>query len=100
MINGTPSDSAGHDAVVLLEKILDNYKINRTDLQLDRKLDIAKTMAVQLAIKPQTQLSELEMQNIVDQLFACNVAEVAPNGKKIYVIISMEELMEKFGRSL
>ena len=96
MINGTPSDSAGHDAVVLLEKILDNYKINRTDLQLDRKLDIAKTMAVQLAIKPQTQLSELEMQNIVDQLFACNVAEVAPNGKKIYVIISMEELMEKF----
>ena len=100
MINGTPSDSAGHDAVVLLEKILDNYKINRTDLQLDRKLDIAKTMAVQLAIKPQTQLSELEMQNIVDQLFACNVAEVAPSGKKIYVIISMEELMEKFGRSL
>ena len=100
MINGTPSDSAGHDAVVLLEKILDNYKINRTDLQLDRKLDIAKTMAVQLAIKPQTQLSEMEMQNIVDQLFACNVAEVAPNGKKIYVIISMEELMEKFGRSL
>ena len=96
MINGTPSDSAGHDAVVLLEKILDNYKINRTDLQLDRKLDIAKTMAVQLAIKPQTQLSEMEMQNIVDQLFACNVAEVAPNGKKIYVIISMEELMEKF----
>ena len=100
MINGTPSDSAGHDAVVLLEKILDNYKINRTDLQLDRKLGIAKTMAVQLAIKPQTQLSEMEMQNIVDQLFACNVAEVAPNGKKIYVIISMEELMEKFGRSL
>ena len=100
MINGTPSDSAGHDAVVLLEKILDNFKINRTDLQLDRKLDIAKTMAVQLAIKPQMPLSELEMQNMVDQLFACNVAEVAPNGKKIYVIISMEELMEKFGRNL
>ncbi len=96
MINGTPSDSAGHDAVVLLEKILDNYKINRTDLQLDRKLDIAKTMAVQLAIKAQTPLNELEMQNIVDQLFACNVSEVAPNGKKIYIIIGMEELMQKF----
>ena len=96
MINGTPSDSAGHDAVALLEKILDNYKINRTDLQLDRKLDIAKTMAVQLAIKAPTPLGELEMQNIVDQLFACNVAEVAPNGKKIYIIIGMEELMQKF----
>jgi len=91
MINGTPSDAAGCDALALLEQILDNYKINRTDLQLDRKLNLAKTMASQLAIKPQTRLTEVEMQNIVDQLFACNVAEVAPSGKKIYVILNMEE---------
>ena len=94
MINGTPSDAAGCNAVTLLEQILDNYKINTTDLQLDRKLNLAKTMAVQLAIKPQTRLSEIEMQNLVDQLFACNVAEVAPNGKKIYVILNMEDLFK------
>ena len=91
MINGTPSDAAGHDAVALLEQILDNFKINRTDLQIDRKLNLAKTMAAQLSIKAQTRLSEMEMQNLVDQLFACNVAEVAPNGKKIYVILNMED---------
>lgn len=94
MINGTPSDAAGCDAVDLLEEILENYKTNTTDLQLDRKLNLAKTMAVQLAIKPQTRLSEMEMQNLVDQLFACNVAEVAPNGKKIYVILNMEDLFK------
>ena len=94
MINGTPTDAAGCDAVALLEKILDNYKINRTDLQLDRKLDLAKTLAAQLSIKPQTRLSEMEMQNLVDQLFACNVAEVAPNGKKIFVILNMEEFFK------
>ena len=94
MINGTPTDAAGCDAVALLEKILDNYKINRTDLQLDRKLDLAKTLATQLSIKPQTKLSEMEMQNLVDQLFACNVAEVAPNGKKIFVILNMEEFFK------
>ena len=94
MINGTPSDAAGCDAVALLEKILDNYKLNRTDLQLDGKLNLAKTMAAQLSIKPQTRLSEMEMQNIVDQLFACNVAEVAPNGKKIYVILNMEDYFQ------
>ena len=91
MINGTPSDAAGCDAVALLEQILDNYKINRTDLQLDRKLNLAKTMAAQLSLKAQTKLSEVEMQNLVDQLFACNVAEIAPDGKKIYVILNMEE---------
>ena len=97
MINGTPSDSAGSNAVELLEKILDNYKINRTDLQLDRKLNLAKTMAAQLSIKAQTRLTEPEMQNLVDQLFACNVAEIAPNGKKIYVIMSVEDIMNRFG---
>ena len=94
MINGTPTDAASCDAVALLEKILDNYKINRTDLQLDRKLNLAKTLAAQLSIKPQTRLSEMEMQNLVDQLFACNVAEVAPNGKKIFVILNMEEFFK------
>ena len=94
MINGTPTDAAGCEPVEILEKILDNYKINRTDLQLDRKLDLAKSLASQLSIKAQTKLSETEMQNLVDQLFACNVAEVAPNGKKIFVIISMEEFFK------
>jgi len=96
MVNGTPSDSAGCDAVALLEKILDNYKINRTDLQLDRKLNLAKTLAAQLSLKAQARLSEPEMQNLVDQLFACNVSEVAPNGKKIYVIMSVEDIMNRF----
>ena len=94
MINGTPSDAAGCDAVALLEKILDNYKINRTDLQIDRKLSLAKTMAAQLSVKAQTKLTELEMQKLVEQLFECNVAEVAPNGKKIYVVLNMEDLFK------
>jgi DNA mismatch repair protein MutL len=51
-------------------------------------------MAKQLAIKAQTRLDEKEMQNLVDELFACNVAEIAPNGKKIFVIINMEDLFK------
>ena len=95
IINGTPADLSGGDPVSLLEKMLENYKINRTDLQLERKLGIAKTMAAQLSVKPNTPLSEPEMQNLVDQLFGCNVAEVAPDGKKIYVLLTLEELNEK-----
>lgn len=95
MINGTPADLSGGDPVALLEKMLENYKINRTDLQLERKLGIAKTMAAQLSIKTNTPLSDAEMQNIVDQLFGCNIAEIAPDGKKIYVLLTLDELTEK-----
>ena len=96
VIKGTPADLAGGDPVTLLEKMLDNYKINRTDLQLDRKLGIAKTMASQLSIKAPTALSEPEMQHLVDQLFACTVAEVAPDGKKIYTLITLDDLNLKY----
>ena len=95
MINGTPADLSECTPAELLEKMLDNYKINRTDLQLDRKLCMAKTMASQLSIKAQTPLSELEMQNIADQLFGCTVAEIAPDGKKIYTLLTLEELTQK-----
>lgn len=95
VINGIPADLGDGDPVALLEKMLDNYKINRTDLQLERKLGIAKTMAAQLAVKSPTTLTELEMRNIVDLLFGCTVAEVAPDGKKVYVIVSMDEIMNK-----
>lgn len=95
MINGTPTDLSGCTPAELLEKMLENYKINRTDLQLDRKLCMAKTMASQLSIKAQTPLSELEMQNIADQLFGCSVAEIAPDGKKIYTLLTLEELTQK-----
>jgi DNA mismatch repair protein MutL len=95
MINGTPADLSGGDPVAMLEKMLENYKLNRSDLQLERKLGIAKTMASQLAVKAQAPLSETEMQNIVDQLFGCNVAEIAPDGKKIYVLLTLEELTSK-----
>ena len=95
VINGTPADLSGGDPVTLLEKMLDNYKINRSDLQLERKLGIAKTMASQLSVKTMTALSELEMQNMVDQLFGCTVAEVAPDGKKIYTLLNLDELTQK-----
>ena len=95
MINGTPADLSGGDSVALLEQMIENYKINRSDLQLDRKLNIAKTMASQLSVKAQTPLSELEMQNIADQLFGCSVAETSPDGKKIYTILTIEELTSK-----
>ena len=95
VIHGTPADLADGDPVPLLEKMLDNYKINRTDLQLERKLDIAKTMASQLSVKSPSTLSELEMRNIVDQLFGCTVAEVAPDGKKVYTLITLDKITEQ-----
>lgn len=92
IINGTPVDSKGSDAVALIEKILDSYKTNLTEKQLDKKLNLARSMASQMAVKAGQTLNSVEMQDFVDRLFGCAIAEVSPSGKKIFTIINAEEL--------
>lgn len=92
IINGTPSDSKGGDAVSLIEKILEGYKINMADCQSDKKINLARSMAAQMAVKPGKAMSPVEMQSLIDRLFGCAVAEVSPSGKRIYTIINAEEL--------
>ena len=92
VINGTPADSKNNDAVALLEKILDMYKTNLVDLKLDKKLNLARSLASQLAIKSGQSLSAIEMQDIIDRLFGCAVSEISPDGKKIYTILNVNEL--------
>ena len=92
IINGTPSDSKSADAVSLLEKILDMYKTNLTDYKLDKRINLARSLASQLAIKSGQSMNAVEMQDIIDRLFACSVPEVSPDGKKIYTILNVNEL--------
>ena len=92
VINGTPVDCKGNDAVSIIEKILDDYKTNNSGNQSDKKLNLARSLASQMAVKAGQTLNEVEMQDIIDRLFGCAVAEVAPNGKKIFTIINADDI--------
>ena len=92
IINGTPIDCKGSDAVSLIEKILEDYKTNNVGNQSDRKLNLARSLASQMAVKPGQALSAVEMQDIIDRLFGCAVAEVSPSGKKIFTIINADDI--------
>lgn len=92
VINGTPADCKGSDAVSLIEKILEDYKTNMSGNQSDKRLNLARSLASQMAVKSGQTLTALEMQDLVDRLFGCAVAEVSPNGKKIFTIINAGDI--------
>lgn len=92
VINGTPVDCKGSDAVSIVEKLLEDFKTNLSGNQSDRKLNLARSLASQMAVKAGQTLSSVEMQDIIDRLFGCAVAEVAPNGKKIFTIINADDI--------
>lgn len=92
VITGTPAGFSGNDPSGLLERVIENYKRNQKDLNLDKKLNLARSMSANLAIRTGQQLSEKEMSDLVDRLFACQVAEVAPDGRKLLGVLPLQHV--------
>ncbi len=96
IINGTPTDCKGTDAVSVIERIIDDNKTCAVVGVSERKLSLARSLAAQMAVKPGQPLNACEMQDIIDRLFGCAVSEIAPNGKKIFTIIHSDEIKNRF----
>ncbi len=90
VINGVP-EGIREDPGPLIERILENYKRNSSDLELDKKVNIARIMAANRGIKAGQKLSDPEMNQLIDQLFACHTPELSPDGRRIFSIIAIEE---------
>lgn len=96
IVNGIPSDVKSSDSIELIESVLEEYKDNLHGGVTERNVALARALASQAAVRYNTPLDEIEMQNLVDELFACNVSDVAPNGKKTFIIISSEDIKPRF----
>jgi DNA mismatch repair protein MutL len=95
-INGIPTDIKDENVKDVLEKILENYKKNQIDLKLDRKTNLAESMAKNISVKSGKSLKFEEMNALIDELFACQMPYVSPAGKPTFHIITVEEIEKKF----
>jgi len=96
IINGTPADLETENLKDVFDGILENYRNNMIAHRIDKQVNIAQSMAKSTSIKIGKQLKQLEMQNIIDELFACECSNITPSGKKIYTTISIENLNKLF----
>lgn len=96
IIQGIPAElSAGLDEQKLIENLLEQYKVN-VDLKLDVKENIALSMARGAAIRRGQLLTEEEMKELIDQLFACQIPYKGPGGKHCFVTYELDELAKRF----
>ena len=97
VIHGVPADlKSAQDEQKIIEQLLEQYKSNR-DLDLNIFENIARSMSRSSAIKKGQSLTQEEMRELVDQLFACAMPFTSPMGKKCFVTFELEELAKKFG---
>ena len=96
VIHGIPADlPTGYDEQRIVEVLLEQYK-NNLDLKLDIHDNIARSMARSASIKRGQQLTVIEMQELIDQLFACSVPYKSPSGKNCFITFELEDLIKQF----
>ncbi|UIR56177.1 DNA mismatch repair endonuclease MutL [Sphingobacterium sp. SRCM116780] len=100
IIDGVPADlGTGIDERKIIEQILEDYKNNQTEFKIEKRENLAKSLARNAAIKPGTPLDNNAIAELIDQLFACESPNVSIFGKPILITITLQELLEKFGKN-
>jgi DNA mismatch repair protein MutL len=96
IINGRPSDSKSSDPLEMLEILLEDYKNTQSDPSTGAKEKVAAGMACASAIQYGKVLSQGEMEDLFDTLFACHAPNYSPRGKPVISIISLDEIDKRF----
>lgn len=96
VVEGIPADLSNVAEHALLEHLLEGFKNNLAILKLDKRDNLARSLARNGAIKTGTRLSLEEMNLLIDQLFACQMPNLALNGKPVISTFTLNELAERF----
>ncbi|MDB5143245.1 MAG: mutL [Mucilaginibacter sp.] len=96
VVEGIPADLSNVAEHSLLEHLLEGFKNNLAILKLDKRDNLARSLARNGAIKAGTRLSLEEMNLLIDQLFACQMPNLALNGKPVISTFTLNELAERF----
>lgn len=96
VVNGVPSDVKSGNEKDLFEGLIEQFKQNRTDLKIDRQENLARSLAKRSAIRAGNKLGLLEMNSIIDQLFACKTPNYAPDGNLTVVMLDMDKIGRLF----
>ncbi len=100
IVDGIPADlGTGINEKTILEQLLEDFKNNKDALQLDKRENLARSLAKNAAIKPGTPLSNQEMAELFDKLFATQSPSISIHGKPIIITITLQELSERFNKN-
>ncbi|MDI9310693.1 MAG: DNA mismatch repair endonuclease MutL [Limnohabitans sp.] len=96
VISGMPVTVSESEVSIVLEQLIADLQDEIPDSSFSQMDAMAKSMAKSLAVKTGTYLTEIEQENIVNNLFACKEQSVSPFHKPTFITLSVEDLDKKF----
>ena len=95
-VTAIPSGAEESKTNEIIESILENFKVQSGTVHSDQHENVVYSLCKKLAITTGKTLSEQEMSNLIDELFACEMPHSLPNGKPIVIKVGLEELNKRF----
>ena len=97
VVQGYPAEiESGNEEKIILG-LLENYKQQAAITKFDKKEQLAKSLARQAAIKSGNILNTEEINQLIDELFACEFPQVGISGKASFIKLSLTDLSKLFG---
>ncbi len=98
VIQGIPADVAQGNEKHAIELLIEQFKHFSSDVKFSKREKLVRCMARQQAIKAGQSLSQKEMLVLVEELFACDTANVTPTGSPTYLEFKEDYLDRMFGK--
>lgn len=96
VIHGVPADITGGNEQEIIEGLIEQFKQNHEQLNIKKRENVVRSMAVQTGIKAGKSLSVKEMKALIDELFACKDFYMAPNGRLTFIRYTLDDLEKQF----
>jgi len=85
------------DRESVIENLLSQFKQN-VDYRTNVKENVARVLAAKGAIRKGKSLSEVEMDDVINKLFACTTPFSTPSGRPCFITMELEDLQKRFSK--
>jgi DNA mismatch repair protein MutL len=98
VIQGTPADVEAGNEKHIIDVLLEQYKNFSNEVKFSKREKLIRSLARQQSIKTGVRLTDREMRQLVNDLFACEQSNVTMDGNPTYLEFKQEQLEKMFGK--
>jgi DNA mismatch repair protein MutL len=98
LINGIPTRLSTTGGKALFEGLIEQFKINQSELSIPLQENLARSLARRAGIKTGQKLVKEEMKALIDGLFACATSNYTPDGVPTFFIFELRKIESYFNR--
>ncbi|MBM3415072.1 MAG: DNA mismatch repair endonuclease MutL [Bacteroidetes bacterium] len=98
VIQGTPADVEAGNEKHIIDILLEQYKHFSPEVKFSKREKLVRSLARQQSIKTGVKLTDKEMHQLVNDLFACEQPNVSPDGNPTFLEFKQEQLEKMFGK--